>query len=110
MSYSDKYNSAQERNSFGLFIKEQRSLKRMTQNELGKVLGLARTVIARVEINAIPFNYKKLDKLAEIFGTDLTEVKLRFYSWHFTSLIKERGCPSKAPDLAKENFKKPDLK
>ncbi|GAA4196006.1 hypothetical protein GCM10022289_01020 [Pedobacter jeongneungensis] len=110
MSYSDKYNSVPEQNSFGRFIKEQRSLKMMTQNDLASMLGLNRTLIAKIEINRVPFNYKRLDKLAEIFGADLTEVKLKFYSWHFTSLIKEGGCPLKALDLAKANFKKPDLK
>jgi len=104
MSYSDKYNSLQEKNSFGLFIKEQRSLKRMTQEDLAKLLGIARSNVAKIETNSVPFNYRRLPKLAEIFDLNEREVKLRFYSWHFTSLIRQNNCPLEVLDLAKANF------
>lgn len=107
MSYSDKYNSVQESNSFGRFMKEQRSLKRLTQEDLAKLLGIARTNIAKLEINRIPFNPKRLQRLAEIFELDYTEVLLKFYSWQFTCLIRENNCPIQVLDLTMANFERP---
>ena len=60
--------------NIGQNIKELRTLKKMTQAELGKKVGVSRTAISSWEVNRTEPSLNDIEKLAEVLGCKRTDL------------------------------------
>lgn len=88
--------------SFGDFIKQERERREWTQTDLGAKLGINMTKISRIENNKALFTQSKLEKLAEIFETDLPLIKELFFGDKFAKEAYKNGCSDKTFVVAEQ--------
>jgi transcriptional regulator with XRE-family HTH domain len=60
-----------------LKIKELRKEKKLTQIEISKLMGIAQTTYANIEIGRTTASYQNIKKLAEIFSIDKDDLYLK---------------------------------
>lgn len=59
------------KNAFGERLKELREARKLTQEELGKMVGTTRQTISNYEIGKRKADYEMLEALADIFNVDI---------------------------------------
>ncbi len=91
--------------SFGDFIKQEREKRGWTQTDLGAKLGINMTKISRIENNKNLFTQSKLDKLADLFNTDIAVIKELFFGDKFAKEAYKNGCSDKTFIVAETTVK-----
>lgn len=78
--------------SFGDFIRTEREKREWTQTEFGAKIGINSSAISRIETGAQKFSTSKLIKLAEVFQTDIQNIKDLFYADKFAQEAFKNNC------------------
>ncbi|MBT3801233.1 MAG: helix-turn-helix transcriptional regulator, partial [Bacteroidetes bacterium] len=85
--------------------KKEREKRGWTQTDLGAKLGINMTKISRIENNKDLFTRSKLEKLAELFDTDITLMKELFFGDKFAKEAYINGCSEKTFIVAENTVK-----
>ncbi|MEI7499483.1 MAG: helix-turn-helix transcriptional regulator [Bacteroidota bacterium] len=91
--------------SFGEFIKLQRTNKRYTLTQLAAKIGIDSANLSKIENGKREFDEKRLMKLAKTFNLNLEELKEEYFSEKIAKKIYETNCSEKTLVLAEEKVK-----
>ena len=88
--------------TFGEYIKQLRTGKRLTLTELAALLKLDSANLCKIENGKREFDEKRLDKLAIIFELDLNRLKIEYFSDKFAKKMYEYDCSLETLIVAEE--------
>ena len=81
--------------SFGHYIKTERENREWTQTDFGAKIGINSSAISRIENGTQKFSKSKLQKLSELFGVSLQEIKDLYYADKFANEAYKNKCSDK---------------
>lgn len=88
--------------SFGNYIKTEREKREWTQTELGTKIGINTSAICRIENGSQKFSKSKLNKLAELFQTDLQIITDLFFADKFVKEALKYKCSESVFSVAED--------
>lgn len=88
--------------SFGNYIKIEREKREWTQTELGSKIGINTSAICRIENGSQKFSKSKLNKLAELFQTDLQIVTDLYFADKFVKEALKYKCSESIFSVAED--------
>ncbi|WP_370094258.1 helix-turn-helix domain-containing protein [Winogradskyella sp.] len=88
--------------SFGNYIKTEREKREWTQSELGTKIGINTSAICRIENGSQKFSKSKLNKLAELFQTELQIVTDLYFADKFVKEALKYKCSESIFSVAED--------
>lgn len=88
--------------SFGNYIKTEREKREWTQTELGTKIGINTSAICRIENGSQKFSKSKLNKLAELFQTELQIVTDLYFADKFVKEALKYKCSESIFSVAED--------
>lgn len=88
--------------SFGNYIKKEREKREWTQTELGTKIGINTSAICRIENGSQKFSKSKLNKLAELFQTELQIVTDLYFADKFVKEALKYKCSESIFSVAED--------
>lgn len=88
--------------SFGHYIKTEREKREWTQTEFGAKIGINTSAVSRIENGSQKFSKSKLEKLAELFKTDIQMVTDLFFADKFARESYKYKCSDIVFKVAEE--------
>lgn len=88
--------------SFGNYIKTEREKREWTQTELGTKIGINTSAICRIENGSQKFSKSKLNKLAELFQTDLQIITDLYFADKFVKEALKYKCSESIFSVAED--------
>ncbi len=90
--------------SFGEYIRKLRNKRNLTLTQLAAMLDLDSANLSKIENGKRDFDEKKLEKLSDIFGLDILNLKKEFYSEMIAKKIYSVDCPCDTLRLAEQKI------
>lgn len=92
--------------SFGELIKKYRRSLKMSQEELGRLVGIDRSELSRIECGKKSPGAEKLPLLSHALKTDIDTLSKEYYSFRIVNLVEESGFSGIVLEsaLAKMNY------
>lgn len=88
--------------TFGEYIRQLRTDKRLTLTELAALLKLDSANLSKIENGKREFDEKRLDKLANAFELDFEKLKVEYFGDQFTKKMYAYNCSSETLMVAEE--------
>ena len=88
--------------SFGNYIKTEREKREWTQTELGTKIGINTSAICRIENGSQKFSKSKLNKLADLFQTELQIVTDLYFADKFVKEALKYKCSESIFSVAED--------
>ena len=90
--------------SFGEYIRKLRNKRNLTLTQLAAMLDLDSANLSKIENGKRDFDEKKLEKLSDIFGLNILNLKKEFYSEMIAKKIYSVDCPCDTLRLAEQKI------
>jgi transcriptional regulator with XRE-family HTH domain len=90
--------------TFGQYIKELRTSKRLTLTQLAAQLELDSANLSKIENGKREFDEKRLNKLGKIFGLDNDQLKCEYFGDQFAKKMYEFNCSPETLAVAEEKM------
>lgn len=91
--------------TFGEYIRQLRTDKRLTLTQLASQLDLDSANLCKIENGKREFDEKRLDKLAIAFNLDIEKLKIEYFGDQFAKKMYAYNCPSETLVAAEEKVK-----
>ena len=88
--------------TFGEYIRQLRTNKELTLNELVALLKLDSANLSKIENGKLEFDEKRLDKLANAFQIDFEKLKVKYFGDQFAKKMYTYNCSSETLMVAAE--------
>ncbi len=91
--------------TFGKYIRQLRTEKRLTLTQLGAKLELDSANLSKIENGKREFDEKRLILLAKEFNLDLDKLKIEYFGDKFAKKIYQSHCPTQVFSVAEDKVK-----
>ncbi len=91
--------------TFGIFIKKERTKKKMNQSDFGQSIGIIMTDISKIENGRKKFPFNNLQKLANFLDKEIEELKTLYVADILVEEAHKYKCSDDVFSLAEEQSK-----
>lgn len=91
--------------TIGQYIKQLRTNKQMTLTQLAAQLGMDSANLSKIENGKRDIDEKRLEKLANIFNLDISNLKAEYFSEMIARKIYQSDCIEETLILAEQKVK-----
>lgn len=88
--------------TFGEYIRQLRTDKRLTLTQLASQLDLDSANLSKIENGKREFDEKRLEKLAKAFDLDIERLKVEYFGDQFAKKMYAYNCPTETLMVAEE--------